>query len=183
MTTSSDTPPLSPPKGSKRSKQTNVLTPPVQPPLVLDLKPLVEAPADNRPSKVRLKSFADKIALRMKDIQEIFTDVDYSPLKNRDFKKFLSDQVAEIAMRYVRVGVVSSEDADAEMPSDLSSIMKRRGFEVGSANTAKKDTAQTEAADSTTTTTSPDQADDAWFRNSPAMRGALANGFDPNEES
>lgn len=183
MTTSSDTPPPSPSKGSKRSKQTNVLPLPVQPPPVLDLKPLIEAPADNRPSKVRLKSFADKIALRMKDIQEIFTDVDYSPLKNRDFKKFLSDQVAEIAMRYVRVGVVSSEDADAEMPNDLSSVMKRKGFEVGSANVTKKNDIKTETADPTTTTTSPDQADDAWFQNSPAMRGALAAGFDPNEES
>lgn len=189
MTTPSDSPPpisigdLKPPKPTKLGKSRNILQPPVQPPPVLNLQPLVEAPVDNRPSKVRLKSFADKIALRMKDIQEIFSDADYSPLKNRDFKKFLSDQVAEIAMRYVRVGVVSSEDADAEMPADLDTKMKQRGFTVGSAGVAKAEDVKTESSDSTTTTTLPDHADDAWFQNSPAMRGALASGFDPNEES
>jgi hypothetical protein len=124
----------------------------------------------------------------MKDIQEIFSDVDYSPSKNRDFKKFLSDQVAEIAMRYVRIGVVSSEDADAELPTDLDAKMKQRGFVVGSAGNANKEVKNDaegtpESSDSTTTNTLPDHADDAWFQSSAAMRGAIAAGFDPNEES
>ena len=152
----------------------------------LDLKPMPEIPEDDRPSKVRLAGFASTIATRVKDIEEIFGDTAHSPMKNKDFKKFLSDQVAEVAMRYVRVGVVHSEDADAITPDEREKRMAAKGFTVGQAEKAKADEKKKEANanDEGGTTTSADQLDqhDQTFLSSTIVQQATSLGFDPNSE-
>lgn len=152
----------------------------------LDLRQQPEITEDDRPSKTRLAGFASTIAGRVKDIEEIFGDTAHSPMKNRDFKKFLSDQVAEVAMRYVRVGVVHSEDADAITPDEREKRMAAKGFTVGQAEKAKADEKkkEAEATDDSGTTTSAGQVDehDQRFLSSTIVQQATSLGFDPNSE-
>ena len=149
-------------------------------------RPMPELPEDERPSKTRLAGFADVIAGRVADIKEIFGEAEYSPMKNKDFKKFLSDQVAEVAMRYVRVGVVHSEDADAITPDEREKRMQAKGFTVGQAAKAKAEAEkkETDAADVGGTTTSAGQVDehDQRFLSSAIVQQASSLGFDPNSE-
>jgi len=177
-----------PPAGPQPLGQTadDPAPPPMPAKPQLDLKPMPEIPEDDRPSKVRLAGFASTIATRVKDIEEIFGDTAHSPMKNKDFKKFLSDQVAEVAMRYVRVGVVHSEDADAITPDEREKRMAAKGFTVGQAEKAKADEKKKEANanDEGGTTTSADQLDqhDQTFLSSTIVQQATSLGFDPNSE-
>ncbi len=144
--------------------------------------PAPPIPEDERPSRERLKGFAAAIAQRVKDIEEIFGGATYSPLKNDDFKKFLGDQVAEVAMRYVRIGVVSSEDADAITPDERERRMVQKGFSVGQAAAAasaeKNDTIPEDSASST----GPMDQHDANFVQSPAFQLARDLGLDLSRE-
>lgn len=141
---------------------------------------------DPRPGKERLRSFAEKIQQRLDDVTEIFKDTTYDPTKNADFKKFLSDQAAEMAMRYVRIGVVHAYDADAITPDARERQMKKKGFSVGQSATGAAN-AQAQAQNETGETTSAgteaaDDLHDRQFLESPAVQAAKAMGFDPHSD-
>ena len=60
--------------------------------------------------RAALEERVAKLMRRITDVNEIFKDVPQPPEKNPEFKKFLGDQFAEIAMRYITMGVVRDED-------------------------------------------------------------------------
>jgi hypothetical protein len=145
--------------------------------------------SDTRPSDMRLKAFAEKIAQRFEVVSATFKDTPYDPTKNAEFMKYLNDQVAEAAMRFVRIGVVHAYDADAVSPDERARKMKEKGFAIGesAAGAANQKAAEKQEGGETTEKDAqgqipPPTAGDVAFMNSPAMQAALDAGLNLDDD-
>jgi hypothetical protein len=142
--------------------------------------PSTEADGTEPPSsKGALKAYADRVAARLKDVEEIFADKPYSPATNKGFQKFLTDQACEHAMRYVLTGRSEVPDIDGLEGLDAKSAeLKAKGFTVAGVPPIPTKGAEpgTKPADEASKADSEDIRDLMH----PAVQLAKELGFNPN---
>jgi len=151
---------------------------------------VVDAIPDGR---ARLEQYAERMRQRAKIVEDIFADDDYAPAKNKEYQKFLKDQAATSAMRYVVTGQVEPLDelfqeavgAAVKNPDAKAEALRKQGFTVsGDAKVAASvkdgETGKDEEEPQVDPAVAAAAASDSAFLDTPAVRLAVAIGFNPD---
>ncbi len=111
-----------------------------------------------------LKAFVSGIAKRHSEVEALFTEKpEISPVKHSEFKKFINDTLAEVAMRYVVFGSFKNPSDTPDSSGDpIADKMKEQGFNVSAEQLTGLDPA---------------------LRSNPAALMALSEGADLNGDS
>jgi hypothetical protein len=132
---------------------------------------------------------------RAKAVEEIFEGDEHSPSSNKEYKKFLRDQAATSAMRYVMTGqadpldeVLQEAVAAIKHPDVKADALRKQGFAVSGDPAAIKTLTEEEAVAEEKAGKEAVQAEEqaaqdasnAAFFDTPAARLAVSLGFDPN---
>jgi hypothetical protein len=153
--------------------------------------------------KAALEAYAARLRARYAEVEAIFANDSYNPLPSKDFKRFMVDQAAENAMRYIQTGqatpldeVVASVIAAAKTPDAKAEVLRKQGFAVSGdakalAEVKADDGEATKPVDPTETAKAAllaakqeeserEQIGNLVLLDTPFGRMATEMGFDPN---